>query len=221
VAAGDFPRLDILPVAQRRLWPELAAVPEHFALYGGTGLALHLGHRASVDFDLFATSGFDPDALIEQMPFLADAGVIQRGQDTLGVIVDRGEPVRLSFFGLPRLPRLAPPLIAADNGLRVASLIDLAGTKASVVQKRSELKDYIDIAALLRDGQVDLAAALAAGRALYGAQFNPQITLKALTYFDDGNLDRLPASTKDLLVKAVVSVDLDHLPDIIARQDLL
>ena len=57
------PRLDILPESQLRLWPELDAVPSDFMLYGGTGLALHLGHRASEDFDFFSSSGFEPDVL--------------------------------------------------------------------------------------------------------------------------------------------------------------
>ena len=57
----DFlPRLDILPNPQRRLWDELAAVPVEFALYGGTAIALHLGHRHSVDFDFFGNRPFDP-----------------------------------------------------------------------------------------------------------------------------------------------------------------
>ena len=55
------PRLDILPESQLRLWPELDAVPPDFVLYGGTGLALQLGHRASEDFDFFSSSGFEPD----------------------------------------------------------------------------------------------------------------------------------------------------------------
>ena len=53
--ASDFtPRLDILPPPQRRLWDELAAIPPEFVLYGGTAIALHLGHRQSVDFDFLA-----------------------------------------------------------------------------------------------------------------------------------------------------------------------
>jgi hypothetical protein len=44
------PRLDILPEPQQRLWPELAEIPAEFVLYGGTAVALHLGHRQSVDF---------------------------------------------------------------------------------------------------------------------------------------------------------------------------
>ena len=48
------PRLDVLPAAQRRLWPALADVPDTFVLYGGTALALRLAHHASVDFDFCA-----------------------------------------------------------------------------------------------------------------------------------------------------------------------
>lgn len=57
--AQDFkPRLDILPPSQRRLWGELINVPKTFTLYGGTAIALQLGHRASVDFDFFSTVAF-------------------------------------------------------------------------------------------------------------------------------------------------------------------
>jgi len=209
------PRLDILPEPQRRFWNELAGVPLEFALYGGTAIALHLGHRQSVDFDFFGTQPFDPAQLAAAIPFMASATITQRGPNTLSGIVDRAGPVRLSFFGLPSIPRLAPPHVASDNGLQVASLLDLAGTKASVVQVRAEAKDYTDIDAILREGHINLSTALAAAQAIYGTQFNAQITLKALSFFDDGNLRRLPNATKDRLAKAVRDVDLDRLPPII------
>ena len=57
--------------------------------------------------------------------------------------MDRGDPVKVSFFGVPKLPRLAPALVVKDNGLKVASLLDLAGTKASILQLRAEAKDYL------------------------------------------------------------------------------
>lgn len=108
---------------------------------------------------------------------------------------------------------LAETLVAPDNGLQVASLVDLFATKVSVVQMRAEAKDYIDIDALLTDGRIDLPAALAAARAIYGTQFNPQSTLKALSYFEDGNLRRLSQPIRDRLAKAARDVDLDRLPD--------
>jgi len=208
------PRLDVLPPPQRRLWDELAAVPMEFALYDGTALALHLGHRQSVDFDFFGNRPLGPALLALAVPFLSGAIVTQRAPNTFSCTVDRGGVVQLSFFGLPGLPRLLPPLIAPDIGLRVASLLDLAGTKASVVQVRAEAKDYLDIDALLTEGSINLPTALAAGRAIYGTPLNPQNTLKALSYFDDGNLRRLPQSVRDRLARAAREVDLDRLPAI-------
>jgi hypothetical protein len=208
------PRLDILSNPQRRLWEELAGVPSEFVLYGGTAVALHLGHRQSVDFDFFGNLPFDPVKLTASIPFMTGATITQREPNTLSGIVDRDGPVKLSFFGVPGLPRLAPPHIAPGNSLPVASLLDLAGTKAAVVQQRAEAKDYIDIAAMIQDGRIDLPTALASARAIYGGQFNPQITLKALSYFDDGNLSRLADATKDYLAKAAREVDLDRLPTI-------
>lgn len=208
------PRLDVLPQSQRRLWQELSAVPEEFALYGGTGLALHLGHRKSVDFDFFGKRAIDVASLESEIPFLQGAAIIQREKNTLTAIVDRGAPVKVSFFGVPKLPRLAPPAVAEDNGLKIASLLDLSGTKASVLQVRAEAKDYIDMDALIRIGGVGLPFALAAAQKLYGPSFNPEITLKALSYFDDGNLRDLPADMKSRLADAVSQVDLDHLPSL-------
>src|SRR5271166_4987132 len=174
--SNDFaPRLDILPDPQRRLWAELADVPPEFVLYGGTAIALHLGHRQSVDFDFFGNRRFDPARLTAALVFMAEATITQAEPNSLSGILDRGGPVKLSFFGVPGLSRLAPPHVAPDNGLQIASLLDLAGTKVNVVQLRAEAKDYRDIDAILRDGRIDLPTALASAQALYGPQFNPQI----------------------------------------------
>jgi hypothetical protein len=208
------PHLEILPKAQRKLWNELSEVPREFVLYGGTALALHLGHRNSVDFDFFGSRRLDIAKIERDIPFLKGADIIQREKNTLSAIVDRGGPVKVSFFGVPNLPRLSPPLVAEDNGLGVASLLDLAGTKASVVQMRAEAKDYIDIDALMATGKVDLPRALSAAQKLYGSTFNPQITLKALSFFDDGDLRQLPDEMKLRLVTAARNVDLDHLPSL-------
>ena len=213
------PRLDILPAAQRRLWDELREVPAEFVLYGGTAIALHLGHRESIDFDFFGNRPFEASALPGSIPFMADAKITQMAPGTVGATVNRGGDVKVSFFAVPEIPRLRPPVIAADNGLQVASLIDLAGTKAKTVLDRAEAKDYLDIDALLTSGSVDLATTLSAARALYGKPYNPESTLKALSYFGDGNLHQLPDAVKDRLAKAAREVDLDRLPNLVQRRD--
>jgi hypothetical protein len=205
------PRLDILPPAQRALWPELDATPEHFTLYGGTALALalRLGHRSSVDFDFFSDTAFDPDALARAVPYLAGAERVQVAAHTLTCRVERGGPVLVSFFGDLGLGQAAPREQAEGSNVHVASLLDIAGTKAAVVQRRAEARDYLDIDALISHG-IELPQILAAGAVVYGRGFNPLITLKALSYFDD--LPALPAELRERLEEAVAAVDPAHLP---------
>jgi hypothetical protein len=79
------PRLDILPPPQRLLWHELSAVPPEFVLYGGTAIALHLGHRESVDFDFFGDRPLDPSLLVPALPFLVGATVTRSASRTPSV----------------------------------------------------------------------------------------------------------------------------------------
>ncbi len=197
------------PRRNEPFWTELGATPDRFTLYGGTALALRLGHRESADFEFFSNASFDPDRLARQVPYLRDAERVQTAADTLTCRVDRGGPVLVSFFGGLGLGQVAAPELAGDTLLHVASLLDIAGTKAAVLQKRAEAKDYVDIDALLRHG-IELSAVLAAGMVVYGRGFNPLITLKALSYFDD--LPALAAEVRSRLIQAVEAVDAARLP---------
>ncbi len=203
------PNLAILPPSQFQLWPELDTTPTHFTLYGGTALALRLGHRSSVDFDFFSNLPFDPDALASALPYLQGSERVQVVPNTLKCRVERGGPVLVSFFGGLGLGQAAPRDQAEGRRLYVASLLDLAATKVAVVQKRAEAKDYLDIDALLQHG-LDLPIALAAARIVYGRSFNPLITLKALSFFDD--VTALPTEVQRRLSTAVAAIDPTKLP---------
>ena len=208
--SGTFqPRLDILAPPQRALWRELGSVPAHFTLYGGTALALRLGHRQSVDFDFFSDAAFDPDELARAIPFLAGTERVRVSAHSLECRVERGGPVLISFFGHLGLGQAAARERAEGSQVQVASLLDIAGTKAAVVQRRTEMRDYLDIDALVTHG-IALPQVLAAGNAVYGRSFNPLITLKALSYFDD--VPTVPAEVRARLLAAVEAVDPAQLP---------
>jgi hypothetical protein len=213
--ANQFqPDLAILPDEQRRLWPELSGVPRQFVLCGGTAIAVQLKHRASNDIDFIAFETFDSDAIEHQLPLLHGAKTVQKLPGTLTCLVDRGGPIQLSFFSAPSLCLVNAPAVASDNGVQVASLLDLAGMKAAVVQKRAEARDYFDIDAILRQTDIDLSQALAAAKAIYGPSYNPQLTLKSLCFFDDGNLKCLSRGVQERLIAAVRLVDLNRLPEL-------
>ena len=212
------PSLDVLGEPQRQLWRELTAVPAHFVLYGGTALALRLGHRKSEDFDFFSNASFSPDQAERDMKFLRGGERLRSEPDTLVVRVDRGGPVTLSLFGGLALRRVGHPDRVDGPGFEIASLLDLAATKVNLVQDRAEAKDYLDVAAILGHG-VGLAEALAAAASVYGKGFNALLSLKALCYFADGDLPSVPAKTRELLRDAVRRVDAADLPAVEAIAD--
>ena len=214
-----MPRLDCLPPPQRRLWSEFAEVPPDFTLWGGTALALHLGHRSSIDFDFFCFADYDLSRLIETTQFLGGINVSRRDPRSLTGVVERDGPVKVSFFtGLRSMNPLRRPLAAPDNGLAVADLLDLAASKVKVVCDRAEAKDYHDIDAVLRLTDIGLGKALSAASMVYGANFAPVPSLKALTYFEDGDLPQLPKDVRARLVAAVRTVDPTRLPRVSRRR---
>lgn len=203
-------RAGVLPAAQQRLWPKLLAVRrEPFVLYGGTAIALYLGHRASVDFDFFTHQSFQPEDLLGRFSFLPGAQLLQAQTDTLTALVPvdtaDGDTVKVSFFGGLTFGRLDDPEETDDRVVLVASPRDLLAHKLKVLLQRVEPKDYQDIDALLGAG-LDLASALAGARALFAA-FPPQECLRALTYFKDEVLRELPQALEARLIAATKRVD--------------
>lgn len=201
--------LNILPPAQCKLWPLLKAVPSSYILYGGTAIALQLGHRISVDFDFFADNPLNKTDLLNCFPLLTQHPLIQPEINTIDSFIELPEGVvKLQFLaGLGnRQKRVDPPLIAEDNQLRIASLRDLFATKLNTIQQRAECKDYIDIDALMQSG-LSLAEGLGCAIAVYGKPFDPATSLRALCSYREGDLDELEKEIRVRLSAAARSVD--------------
>lgn len=213
------PNLSILPIPQRQLWSELRNTPEEFVLYGGTALALRLGHRESEDFDFFSNEFFQAATLRDRISYLKHAEMSQFQDNTLTAIVDRGGPVKLSFFGSLGLKRVEDPDRVEENGIQVASMLDLLASKLRTIQGRAQAKDYRDVAAALNAG-LTLAEGLAAATAIYGKEFNGALSLKALTFFEDGDLPSLSEQEQKRLTKVATTVNLKQLPIVTAKPGL-
>lgn len=211
------PRFGILPPSQIQLWPSLKPIQEFgFVLYGGTAIALRLGHRPSVDFDFFNSADVDPARLRETLPFLQDSEVIQEHKNTFEVLTKSG--VKISFFGGLDFGRVGEPEQTDDGILVAASLEDLMATKAKVILQRTEAKDYQDIAAMVRAG-VSMDRGLAAAERMYHPTFPVVHSLKAMTYFEGGDLKRLSVSDRNDLIAAASKVK-PSLPHVTVNPDL-
>ena len=186
-------------------------------LYGGTAIAIHLGHRQSVDFDFFSHEKFQHVQLQEDVAILKEGVVEEAKPNTLTKRVGN-PPVKISLFGGLTFGRISEPEKCLDNGIAVASLIDLAALKMVVVQQRAEKKDYLDIAALLKSG-ISLAEALAAAQALYPQVFAPLPTLKALCFFKDGDLPTLPMEVQRFLTSEASKIE--TIPSIARKSECL
>ena len=198
------PKLAILSAPQRALWPSLAEVPGGFVLYGGTALALRLGHRRSVDFDFFGSEPIDLDRLAASIPFLADAVLLEHRVNTLAVSVrpvEGARAVKVSFFGGLDLRVIDTPSRAGASGILIASLPDLAGTKAKALHDRIELKDYRDIAALLKAGMT-LPEIAACAVTVFAGRVDWAATMSAMTYFGEPAMRAFPESLKQTLRRA-------------------
>lgn len=169
----------------------LGAAPwiARFYLAGGTGLALHLGHRRSVDVDLFSAEAFEPNDLIGYLRKRGTLSIVTTAPATLHVTF---EDTKVSFLGYEY-----PVLDAYDafNGVNVASPRDIACMKLSAIASRGTRRDFVDvyeIARIHRLGElVDLFQ-----RKFAEVQFSKVHLLKSLTYFADAEKEPMP----DMLV---------------------
>jgi hypothetical protein len=153
------PHLEILPDAQRTIWPELKPLSDlGYVLYGGTAIALRLGHRTSIDFDFFSEKELRKEALADRLPFVETSRVLQDQPNTFTVLAHSrsadGPSVKLSFFGAIAFGRVGIPQTTQDGVLQVASLDDLMATKGG------------DLATLPADVRKTLIVASSAVRSL-------------------------------------------------------
>lgn len=91
------------------------------------------------------------------------------------MLVDRGAPVKVSFFGNLGFGQMEEPEITDDSALKIASVIDIMASKLKTILQRSESKDFSDIAEILRSG-VSLETGLGASRAVYRESMNTPVT---------------------------------------------
>ena len=204
--------LNVLPKGQQRLWTLLQSERKKlddwgYYLAGGTALALQIGHRQSVDFDFFSQKpalGAETRLWLESFP-----GFLLREGDA-ATVHSQIQGVKASFISGYKYPLIEKKVLLGK--LHAAGIVDIAQMKLLAITHRATLRDYLDLAAILRD-HIPLPYLLKTSKKKYGPEFNPMVSLKAMISFDDVDMElpllldkTLKKSWKDILRQAVKDV---------------
>jgi hypothetical protein len=157
---------------------------EPFFLVGGTALALQMGHRVSVDLDLFTPQPFDKNDLLEALSAELDVSLESEGTSMLITYI---KEVKVDFVKMG-YPVIFPPLVI--EGVRMLDIRDIAPMKLKAVVQRGSKKDFYDIYFLLDRLPLDEMLSL------FQEKFKQQEifhVIKSLTYFEDAEKSPDPA----------------------------
>ncbi len=172
--------LEALKSKQKEIFKKLPAFSD-FYLVGGTALALQIGHRVSVDFDLFRKKELDKN-------FIAQIYKVFKN-DRLQFSLRHPEQINLEVnsvrFNFVKYPY--PPLwkLKIIQGVKMASTKEIAVMKALTLGKRATIKDYVDLYFILKQKIITLEQIIKGGQKKYKQEFNDCLFLEELTYLED------------------------------------
>ncbi|MFA6047425.1 MAG: nucleotidyl transferase AbiEii/AbiGii toxin family protein [Parcubacteria group bacterium] len=170
---------EILTKEQLELAPLIRSFSRSFGLVGGTAIALHIGHRRSIDFDLFTHKKFNNTNLIRKISkYKPIQEIIVNKEGEFTFLINN---VKVTFYQFPYKLEFDKKF---KDLIRTVDLLTLAAMKAFALGQRAKWKDYVDLYFIMEkyhgiDGIIKKA------RALFGSHFNEKIFRTQLSYFKD------------------------------------
>jgi hypothetical protein len=193
--------LEALTSESKELLPLLSVFKKDFYLAGGTALALQIGHRISIDFDLFSSNSIKRTLLgkVEAVYAPRPLEVVTNNSRELTFLV---HGVKYTFLHYP-FPPILP--LTQNEPVDLLSPKEILATKAYTIGRRGSLKDYIDLYTGISERVSTLAGVIELARQKYGDTFSDRLFLEQLLYLDDVsevaiNMIHREIPTKDKLV---------------------
>ncbi len=168
----------------------------NFYLAGGSGAALHLGHRVSEDLDFFTQSDLDTGALTQRLKRL---GEFELQTEAWGTVTGILCGVRVSFF------TYAYPLVEPTHklfGVNVASLADIGLMKLIAISQRGSRRDFVDLFFICQKLPLERLLALLP-RKYSGVNYSLNHILRSLVYFADAEVEPMPRMLRSIRWTAV------------------
>lgn len=170
---------EILSKNQVELLPHIKRIERSFYLVGGTAIALHLGHRSSIDFDLFTPFMLAKNCIknkLSDIPFTKN--LLFEDYDQLHLIVNG---VKITFFSFPYKIHHS---IKVKDCVSMPSLLTLGSMKAFALGRRAKWKDYVDLYFILRD-HFTIDEICKEANLIFGQLFSEKLFREQLTFHKD------------------------------------
>jgi hypothetical protein len=169
---------EVLTEEQKKLLPLIGTFSDKFGLVGGTAIALQIGHRRSVDFDLFTQENFDADTIREEIRKVAKIEtVFVENPNELTIAVDK---VKMTFYKYPFEILFSDSF---ENVIKIPDLLTLGAMKVFALGKRAKWKDYVDLYFIFN--QFSFRQIADKARGLFAGEFNEKLLREELSYFSD------------------------------------
>ena len=172
-------RKEILTEQQTKLLPLIGKFSKDFGLVGGTAIALHIGHRESIDFDLFTVNEFDSGKIKRKITndFNVEKVFVNEADEYTVLI----SGVKITFLHYPFNIEFKNNL---DNVIKVADLLTLAAMKAYALGRRAKWKDYVDMYFIFKNFH-SIAEVIGKAGEIFSSEFNEKIFRAQHAYFED------------------------------------
>jgi len=169
---------NILTSKQEQILPLIKLFSKDFGLVGGTAIAYYLGHRRSIDFDLFSPKTFSILSARNKInKFFKIEQTLVQGDGELTVMANN---VKLTLFNFPYHIEYNSKF---ENIIKIPDLLTLAAMKAFALGKRAKWKDYVDLYFISK--KYSLQQIVKKAEQLFGAEFNEKLFRVQLAYFED------------------------------------
>lgn len=172
---------EILTNEQIKLLPLLKKFSKNFGLVGGTAIALHIGHRKSIDFDIFSLKEFENIKIIRKIKSVKKISKIVRKEN--GQVTFFIGTVQFTFFHYPFHIKFEKKI---DSFIKIPNLLTLAAMKAYALGNRAKWKDCVDLYFIM-NGFYSVNEISKKAKEIFGGEFNERIFREQLSYFDDIN----------------------------------
>ncbi len=171
--------LEILDDNQKQLLSLVESFKKEFYLVGGTAIALQVGHRKSIDFDLFKTKSINKQKIAKQIAaHKLSYRLLYQESNQLHIMING---VKMTFFeyGFD-----VPHPVWLEKTISMPSLVDLGAMKAYALGRRAKWKDYVDLYWLFKN-ECSLKDVINRAEIIFGDLFSEKIFRQQLCYFKD------------------------------------